>query len=252
MGLEADTPIFKGTQLLLVVPCYNEAKRFQAEKWEAFIKTHPECGIVLVDDGSTDNTLELLTQLAQKNRTNISVLAHAHNSGKAAAVRIGMLEALQAKPEKIGFLDADLSVTPQECLRLSQYITSDITFVFGSRIKKIDNVIQRKWYRFLIGRFIATLISKMLTLPVYDTQCGAKVFATSLVPILFEKPFISQWLFDVELFFRALKHYGKPLFIKRSREIPISQWIDTADSKVPLGYGFSLWFDLLKIYKAYT
>jgi glycosyltransferase involved in cell wall biosynthesis len=193
----------------------------------------------------------MLKKWEDQNKLSIRVLVQNQNQGKAEAVRVGMLEALKLNPKKIGFLDADLSVTSEECFRLSKYINATILFVFGSRIKKIDNTIERKWYRFFIGRVIATIISKMLSLPVYDTQCGGKVFDASIVRMLFEKCFISRWLFDVELFFRAMEGLGKEEFRQKSMEVPVEQWIDTPDSKVPFGYAFSLWFDLIKIYKKY-
>jgi dolichyl-phosphate beta-glucosyltransferase len=237
--------------LVLVVPCYNEAHRLQLELFLDFLKTHPHCAFIFVDDGSTDNTSQVLATLAASNPEAIQVVTQKKNQGKAESVRIGTLKALEWKPEKVGFLDADLSITPEECYRLSTYVEKQTSFVFGSRIKLLDNRIERKWYRFLIGRLIATLISKMLNLPVYDTQCGGKVFAASLGPTLFDKPFISRWLFDVELFFRALNLYGKAGFTEKSKEVPVRQWVDTTDSKVPLSYGFWLWLDLIKIYNAY-
>lgn len=237
--------------LVLVVPCFNEAHRLQQKRFLHFLKTHAHCAFIFVDDGSTDNTTQVLATLAASNPKAIFVLTQKKNQGKAAAVRAGILKAKEWNPKKVGYLDADLAISPEECYRLSTFVKAETDFVFGSRIKLIDNHIERKWYRFLIGRFIATLISKMLGLPVYDTQCGGKVFTTSLGVSLFEKPFISRWLFDVELFFRALKIYGKVGFVEKSKEIPVRQWIDTADSKVPLTYGFWLWFDLLKIYNTY-
>ena len=212
---------------------------------------HPKCHLLFVDDGSTDHTVEIISAMKKGNPNGISLLQLNKNKGKATAVRAGMLAALKTDSQKIGYIDADLAVHPTEAYRLSTFVTEKTPFVFGSRIKKIDTVIERKWYRFLIGRAIATLISKMLSLPVYDTQCGGKVFAGELVWALFEKPFLSRWLFDVELFFRGLHLFGKDQFVKKAKEVPITQWIDTSDSKVPWRYGLLIWFDLLKIYRAY-
>ena len=237
--------------LILVVPCYNEAHRLDKKRFKQFLNSNPNCALIFVDDGSTDRTGVMLKKWVTQNKLSIKVLVQNQNEGKAEAVRVGMLEALKLNPKKIGFLDADLSISSEECFRLSKYINASILFVFGSRIKKIDNTIERKWYRFFIGRVIATIISKMLSLPVYDTQCGGKVFDASIVCMLFERCFISRWLFDVELFFRAMNGLGKEEFRQKSMEIPVEQWIDTPDSKVPFSYAFSLWFDLIKIYKEY-
>ena len=105
-------------------------------------------------------------------------------------------------------MDADLSTDITECISLSKRVKEKITFVFGSRILKIDNNIKRKWHRFFFGRIIANFISKILGVAVYDTQCGCKIFSSELSKKIFNTPFISKWLFDVEVFFRVISIYG--------------------------------------------
>ena len=136
-------------------------------------------------------------------------------------------------------------------LSLVQACPNKNSFVFGSRIMKIDNRIERKWYRFLLGRLVATVISKMLRIKVYDTQCGCKIFTRSTAQILFQEHFLSKWLFDVELFYRMIKFIGRPQVALQVKEIPLQQWIDTADSRIEFSYGFFLWLDLIKIYRHY-
>ncbi len=101
-------------------------------------------------------------------------------------------------------------------------------------------------------RIIATFISKILGISVYDTQCGCKIFSSDLSKKLFYSPFISKWLFDVELFFRVISIYGKENLKYHVREIPLSSWIDTSDSRVKITYFFKLWIDLYKISKKYN
>jgi len=205
-----------------------------------------------VNDGSTDSTQKEIEILEKKFPEQVKILELEKNYGKGEAVRKGFLYLSKKKFKKIAFLDADLSTSLSECISLSKQIKEQITFVFGSRILKIDNNIQRKWHRFFFGRIIATFISKILGIPVYDTQCGCKIFSASLSKQIFDAPFISKWLFDVELFFRIISIYGRENLKNYVREIPLSSWIDTSDSRVKITYFFKLWIDLYRISKKYN
>ena len=238
--------------LCIIVPCYNEANRFPQEQFKQFLSKQTAVQLVLVDDGSTDNTLTLLTALSAHFPQQVETLALSENKGKAGAVQAGMQLALQkASCDRFAYLDADLSTSLEECTLLGEKINAETRFVFGSRILKTDNRIERKWYRFLIGRVIATVISKMLGISVYDTQCGCKILDRKLIPIAFDAPFSSRWLFDVEIFFRLINTLGKKQMIAQSKEVPLDQWLDTEDSRVKFSYMFQLWLDLAIIYRRY-
>jgi dolichyl-phosphate beta-glucosyltransferase len=155
------------------------------------------------------------------------------------------------KFDRFAFLDADLSTSIEECILLSEKLTKETSFVFGSRIKKLDNNIRRKTHRFIIGRIIATFISKMLRLPIYDSQCGCKIFSREWVTLIFNEAFLTRWLFDVEIFYRLINHFGRTKIQTKILEVPLSSWIDSENSKVSLFYGIKVWFDLLKIYRHY-
>ena len=238
--------------LCIIVPCYNEAKRFPKEQFEQFLSKHPAVQLILVDDGSLDDTLALLTGLSAAFPRQVETLALLKNKGKAGAVQEGMQLALKHSSfDRFAYLDADLSTSLEECTLLAKKINPKTAFVFGSRILKADNRIERKWYRFLIGRIIATVISKMLGISVYDTQCGCKIFDRKLVSIAFDAPFSSRWLFDVEIFFRLINALGKKEMVTLAKEVPLEQWIDTEDSRVKFSYMFQLWLDLAIIYRRY-
>lgn len=238
--------------LSIVIPCYNEANRFPAHRYHQFLKENSTVFLVLVDDGSSDNTHEVLSATAAAFPKNVEVLSLPKNQGKAGAVQTGMLWAQKnTSAECFAYLDADLSTSLEECLRLSKGIDNDCRFIFGSRILKTDNKIERKWYRFLIGRIVATAISTLLGISVYDTQCGCKIFAHDLVKLAFKDSFSSRWLFDVEIFFRLIRAFGKEDMIAFSKEVPLEQWIDTEDSRVKFTYMFRLWVDLATIYFRY-
>ncbi len=237
-------------QLAIVVPCYNEYDRLPISAFEIFLKNTPDVSICFVNDCSTDNTLERLHSLQQLFPKRIIVLSHQQNEGKAASVRTGILYCHQnCKADYFSYLDADLATSLEECYSYIDYLKASKSFVFASRILKIGSTVERKFFRFFFGRIIATVISNILDIKVYDTQCGCKLFKNELSKVLFERPFISKWLFDVELFSRMLSAFGKEAALEKMEEIPVKKWIDRGDSKVKMSYAFRLWYDLYLIRK---
>lgn len=246
----------KQHSLVIVIPCYNEANQLLALKDEyyAFFAEDKSVLLCFMDDGSSDDTVSVLKHWQQQFPSNMVVIPTERNSGKAATVRRGILHCHSAfQYDYIAYLDADLATSLSECLRVYQYAAnhSEILFTFGSRILKIGSVIERRTFRFIVGRIIATVISRTLGLKVYDTQCGCKVIERELAAQLFKEPFISKWLFDVELFFRMIAKYDRQSAISKMMEIPLRKWIDKGDSKVKFGYGFKLWVDLFRIKRKY-
>ncbi|MHC9087360.1 glycosyltransferase [Tenacibaculum sp. IMCC1] len=238
--------------LVIVIPCYNEAKRLKVNSYTNFLQNHKNVLIYFVNDGSTDTTNQVLEKIKSYTPTQVFLMNQPKNLGKAEAIRTGVLQCVNKfHTEKIAYLDADLSTSLEECVHISKNISETTYFAFGSRIAKLDSTIQRKLYRFLIGRTIATLISKQLQLKVYDTQCGCKVFKQSLSFLLFQDKFISRWLFDVELFHRLITIYERNQLKLLAKEIPLQSWHDTDSSKIPLSYFFKLWIDLRNIGKTY-
>lgn len=232
----------------IVIPCYNEEKGISKNEYSNFLNNNPEVLICFVNDGSKDNTLKVLTVLQEKYPTQIQILSLEKNSGKAEAVRAGIKHCNASfEHQYIGYLDADLATTLEEFIDVRNYLKGEIVFGFGSRIRKIGSRIERQNSRFLIGRIVATFISTILNIKVYDTQCGSKLFTRAISERLFEKEFISRWLFDVELFYRMILLFGREIAIQKMIEIPLKLWVEKGDSKVKLSYGFKLWFDLYKI-----
>lgn len=239
-------------ELCIVIPCYNEEKRLNKEQMFDFLKLEKNILLCYVNDGSSDNTIEVLQEIKSNYPNNVEVISTPENVGKAEAVRFGFLQCHKLfNYTKIAYLDADLATTLEECYEISHIVKDKKVFAFGSRIKKIDTNIQRKGYRFLIGRVIATFISKQLNLGVYDTQCGCKIFNSKLSETIFKEKFISKWLFDVELFHRIIKLYSIEKIPEVCAEVPLKSWIDYDESKVKMTYFFKLWLDLYQIKKAY-
>jgi len=239
-------------ELAIVIPCYNEADRIPISQFERFLPSNPKVSVFFVNDGSKDKTEAVLLALKDEFTSQIEILHLEENQGKANAVYKGMQLVLRKNhPYKIAYLDADLATSLEECLRLSKSVKEKIVLAFGSRILKLDNQIKRKWYRFILGRLVATAISSSLKLSIYDSQCGCKIFESQTAKKIFDQPFISKWLFDVEIFFRMIRLYGRNEIQNHLREIPLKKWVDTPDSRVSPLYFFKLWWDLFKISKKY-
>jgi dolichyl-phosphate beta-glucosyltransferase len=236
----------------IVIPCYNEEKGISNSEYSNFLENNPETLICFVNDGSTDNTLGVLNVLKAKHDAQIHILSLEKNSGKAEAVRAGINYCNQNfQHQFIGYLDADLATTLEEFIDLRNYLTGEVVFSFGSRIRKIGSTIERENSRFLIGRVVATFISNILDVKVYDTQCGSKLFTKEISEELFQKEFISKWLFDVEIFYRMIHLFEREKAITKMHEVPLKLWVEKGDSKVKFTYGFKLWFDLYKISRNY-
>lgn len=238
--------------ICIVIPCYNEEKNFLVKEYLDFLNNHSNSLICFVNDGSSDNTLNVIRDLKIEFPNNVEIVSYDNNQGKAEAVRKGFLHCNNNFDYQfIAYLDADLAVSLQECQSLSKHFNKNINFCFGSRINKIGSVIERNRYRYIIGRFIATIISHILLLKVYDTQCGCKLFTKNLSVEVFSNKFISKWMFDVEIFFRIIDIYGRKISLTKMIEIPLLKWTERGDSKVKFTYLFKLWFDLYKIRRNY-
>jgi dolichyl-phosphate beta-glucosyltransferase len=240
----------------IVVPCYNEAHRLREDEFARFASEHPDVRFLFVDDGSTDRTLGLLEEMAVRNEA-FGVLAQAPNQGKAEAVRRGMNEAFEAGATYTGFWDADLATPLDEIPRFVETLDAHpgLEALFGSRVQLLGRTIERKASRHYLGRVSATAISITLGLPVYDTQCGAKLFRVSPeCKAIFADPFLTTWVFDVEIVARmmqARRGSGGPGAGEVIREIPLWEWHDVAGSKVRAVDFFKSMTELLRIRRRY-
>ncbi|MCX6245278.1 MAG: glycosyltransferase [Bacteroidetes bacterium] len=240
--------------ICIVIPFYNEAVRFPMDEFIEFAGGHPETSFCLVDDGSTDGTLAMLESMKEKFPDRILVCAKPENKGKAEAVRTGMKSGLpHFRSDYFGYFDADLSTSLEEAFRLQKFFNDkpSLEFCFASRMAIVGVKIERKLYRHLIGRVIATFISNILHLVVYDTQCGAKLFKRDLAEKVFKEPFLTRWLFDVEILARIIGMHKGERIEDIMLEVPVSSWIDKGGSKISWTYGFRVFFDLLRIRRNY-
>jgi glycosyltransferase involved in cell wall biosynthesis len=242
------------SDVCLVIPCYNEAQRLDGAEIVSYLNRRPSLRVCLVDDGSTDNTRQVIEALRRERPRQIDVLGLAKNSGKAEAVRRGVQHvAATTDVPLIGYWDADLSTPFAELERLLRALeSSDVcVLAIGSRWKHLGAHIDRRALRHVLGRLFAIATSWLLEMPVYDSQCGAKVFRARLVPILFGQPFISPWLFDVELLARLKNHLGTDLALRAVSEVPLAAWIEVGGSKLRPSSMARVPRDLWKIAKTY-
>ncbi|HYI09719.1 MAG TPA: glycosyltransferase [Thermoanaerobaculia bacterium] len=241
--------------LIVVVPCFNEEHRLPVEDFRRFALAGARVEILFVDDGSTDGTLRLLESLRDADPARFSVVSLEQNRGKAEAVRRGMLAALERKPDFAGFWDADLATPLSEIPGFLHVFASrpEIDMVFAARVRLLGRSISRNPGRHYFGRVGATLISSSLGLAVYDTQCGAKLFrAGEAMRALFAEPFLSRWIFDVEIIARFVRQRGRDAAARAIYELPITTWHDVQGSKVKsTDFGRAL-KDLWKIHRAYN
>lgn len=244
----------KTYSVVFVIPCFNEENRLDLKTYSDSLKQNSHVKLLLVNDGSKDNTIELLNYLNSAYPSQVNILSLKKNKGKAEAIRSGVKHLKKVNPniDYIGYIDADLATTIDEALNLVEYLhkNKQVEMTFGSRVLMVGTIISRNRFRHFIGRFVATLISNLLRLTIYDSQCGAKVFSNNLAQFVFDEPFISKWLFDVEIIARILcenEKFGEKIM----KEIPLNQWIDKGESKVSSLYVFRMFYDLFKIYKSY-
>ena len=229
---------------VIVIPCYNEERRLDVEAFRAF----RDAELLFVNDGSRDGTLDLLR------RNGFEVVSLDRNSGKAEAVRRGILAAAERRPDVIGFWDADLATPFSELPAFLDVLQENpaVEVVIGARVRLLGRNISRRASRHYVGRIGATLISSSLGLAVYDTQCGAKVFRWSdPMRELFDRPFLSRWIFDVEILARLVRQRGRDAAARAVYELPIRTWQDVGGSKVRSTDFIRALRDLWKIRRAY-
>jgi hypothetical protein len=155
-----------------------------------------------------------------------------------------MLRAFESNPEYAGFWDADLA-TPLDAIPLFERVFRErpgTDVVLGARVKLLGRNIERRAARHYLGRIFATAVAVTLGVNVYDSQCGAKLFRnTGSVRGIFDTPFLSRWIFDVEILVRLLKRSAS-LY-----ELPLAVWRDVAGSTLRLKDFVRAIYDLARI-----
>jgi glycosyltransferase involved in cell wall biosynthesis len=220
----------------IVVPCYNEGSRLDEAAFAGLVVAHGLLDLLFVNDGSKDNTAECLARLQARAPGRIRILGFDRNKGKAEAVRRGLLAALDAGAEIVGYYDADLATPTAELVRLIDVMqTTHADVLLASRVLLLGRAIERSNVGHYLGRVFATAASLTLGVAVYDTQCGAKLLRrTPQLTVALTEPFLSRWAFDVELLGRLLagSRDVPGLSVNQLIEEPLLAWRDIPGSKL--------------------
>jgi len=227
--------------LSIVIPAYNEEDRIGTSLTKIYNflkKRNYDFEIIVVDDGSKDKTLNLLSEYSQ-NIPNLIVLKNESNQGKGFSVKKGVLN---SKGDIILFTDADLSTPIGELDKLIYWLDEGYPISIGSRDLPESQVNRHQaWYREFMGKIFNRIIRLILNLDYHDTQCGFKCFRNDAALEIFKGLRLCGFSFDVEMLFIA-KHRGIKV-----KEVPI-RWHNSPESKVKIVRDSSkmLW-DILKL-----
>lgn len=238
----------------IIIPCYNEEKRLDQKAFVSFIKENTDYHLCFVNDGSKDNTLGVLNAMKAEAPHAISIVDVKKNSGKATAVRAGSRFLYSKKDiSYIGFIDADLSTDFRDFKDLVKTLKKENKLVvFGSRNSGGQGTIERNFMRNMFSKCVKQFILQILGLPIRDTQCGAKVFVKSIIPVVYENAFVSKWLFDVEIFLRLKQYLGKENTMKHIHEQPLMRWVHVDDSKLGMRDALNIPAKLAQIWVKYA
>jgi dolichyl-phosphate beta-glucosyltransferase len=245
------------SRAIIVVPCYNEARRLNLRVIQDFGRRAEAAELLFVNDGSGDETPRLIEHLHQNNPRRFSFLHLAKNGGKAEAVRRGVLLALSSGADYVGYWDADLATPLADIESFCRVLDGkpQIDAVVGTRMRLLGHHVERQPLRYWLGRLFANMASAALGVRIFDTQCGAKLFrATPRMAQLFERPFLTRWIFDVEILARMqCSRQATNLSGLRERvyEFPLDAWRDVTGSTVRSGDFFKATLEMAKIYWIY-
>lgn len=212
----------------IVIPAFNEAKRLPLflERVIGFCKESSlQYEIIVVDDGSRDNTGEVARAFAAQ-FSDLRTIRFGHNTGKGHAVRAGLMA---ATGDIALFLDADGSTGPEEIERNLHYLTDGGFDIFaGSRVLSDEQqVMDARWYRRAMGAVFNLSVQTLLFSNVRDTQCGFKMFRKEVIFPLFSRNRLQGFGFDIEILYLAHK------LGYRVKEGPVS-WHHVRGSKINL------------------
>lgn len=215
------------TKLSVVIPCYNEKSRLEEgfEHVYKYLFTQKyNWEILFVNDGSSDNTLNLMKKFAAKYK-NIKVISYSHNRGKGFAIVQGVKN---ASGDYILFTDIDHSVPIETIEKFFNHFQKDFDIVIGSR--RVDGAVITKHQNLIretLGKGFTFLVNLLIDAGIKDATCGFKAFKNSTAQKIFSKITIYDWAFDAELIYICKKYKIK------IAQAPVT-WTDVKGSKVSI------------------
>jgi dolichyl-phosphate beta-glucosyltransferase len=225
----------------IVIPAYNESERLAPtlDRVLAYINQREwNAEVVVVNDGSRDQTAEIARRYSQRNET-VRLIENPGNRGKGYSVRNGVLN---ATGEFILFTDADLSSPIEEASKLLLALQQEADIAIGSRWIQAELQTQRQSLaRQVLGRVFNALLRLLLRLDFKDTQCGFKAFRRAAAQTLFPLQRIEGWGFDPEILYLAHR------FGYRTVEVPVRWGHDDRTRINPLLDGSRMLSEMLLI-----
>jgi dolichyl-phosphate beta-glucosyltransferase len=225
----------------IVIPAYNESARLGESLEKVLAYVHEQgwnAEVIVVNDGSRDNTAQIVRSLAAKDPA-LRLVENPGNRGKGYSVRNGMLN---ARGKILLFSDADLSSPIEEAPKLLQALEEGADIAIGSRWLRAETQTQRQpLHRQLFGRIFNLMLRVTLGLKFKDTQCGFKAFKKPAADAIFPLQKIERWGFDPEILFLARK------FGLQVKEIPVA-WGHSGGTRInPIADGFRMFLEMIRI-----
>jgi dolichyl-phosphate beta-glucosyltransferase len=230
----------------LVIPMFNEASRKSQLFWRDLVHLE-NVNFIFVDDFSSDDTIFEISKLPNIDR--ILLLRNSSNLGKAESIRRGVLEAYKDKNSFIGYVDADGSISISEIKRgltvaNQKFSNGEFNVIWFSRVKLKGRKIVRSKFRRITGYQIRTFLHLFLKGLPMETQTGFKLFRKSDISVIYwEKPFITKWFIDIEIFTRI--RILKKISIW---EEPLEAWQEKAKGSLRVSSIFLVFLDLSKLF----
>ena len=217
-------------QILLIIPCYNEENRLEIKKIKSFIsKNSHQIDFIFIDDGSSDATGCIIEENLVDNQ-NTYLIKLERNLGKGNALREGFLRNLNKPYQYFGFIDADMDIPFSQVNNLYNALSASDSLMAISKRNLVKNI-SIKNLRSISSIAMLLIANHIIAFKpgLNDTQCGCKLFKKDIAELCFKEKFISDWLFDIEIFLR-LKIFDHE-FRKAICEVPIKNINSSGDSK---------------------
>ena len=230
-------------KIAVVVPCFNEAKRLNGLFFENMTR-ELGCNVVFVNDGSTDETLNVLYKICSNDR--MSVINLVENGGKAAALKAGLQRAEVLNMKFAVACDADQSNSIEDIQSLVQVLlkSDHVDIASAARVPLAGSDVQRKTSRKWAGRIVATLLGNVTNITIYDPMSPLKAYRLSSLGILdYYKP-RTKWFGEIELlrFIYAARNENFCLV-----EVPMHHWRDKAGGHLGIRSFFAISLDYIRL-----
>lgn len=231
-------------ELTIVIPCYNEEKRLKTTLPKIrnyLLKKRFKSEIIFINDGSSDQTINILNKFAQSNRGlpfQPKLISYAFNRGKGYAIKQGLLK---ARGESVLICDADLS-TPIEFVEAFLKYIKNYDLVIGSRRQRDSKIeLPQSIIRSTMGKIFSRISAIILDVKVNDFTCGFKLLKHTAAKHIAQKMVINRWAYDAEMLKIAVSNNYK------IKELGVS-WLNNPSTKVNLPTDIVVSFlDLIKI-----